>query len=75
MAKNISIELLQNREKVRVGSQLLTNYHLTTTTDWDFSAQFVCTAVFTYASGVVTKSDVSSCARFHSQKDLNMSVK
>ena len=65
MAKNISIELLQNREKVRVGSQLLTNYHLTTTTDWDFSAQFVCTAVFTYASGVVTKSDVSSCARFH----------
>jgi hypothetical protein len=65
MPKNISIELLQNRENVRIGSQLLTNNGLTTTTDWDFTAQSLCTAVFTYSSGVVTKSDVTSCARFH----------
>ena len=65
MAKNISIELLQNRENVRIGNQLLANSELTTTTDWDFTTQTGCTAVFTYSSGVVTKSDVSDCARFH----------
>ena len=65
MPKNISIELLQNREKVRIGNQLLTNDNITTTTDWDFSAQSGCTAVYTYSSGVITKSDVSDCARFH----------
>ena len=65
MPKNISIELLQNRENVRIGSQLLTNDGLTTTTGWDFTAQVGCTAVYTYSSGVVTKSDITDCARFH----------
>jgi len=65
MPKNISIELLQNRENVRIGSQLLTNDGLTTTTGWDFTAQLGCTAVYTYSSGVVTKSDITDCARFH----------
>ena len=54
MPKNISIELLQNRENVRIGSHLLSNDGLTTTTGWDFTAQVGCTSVYTYSSGVVT---------------------
>ena len=63
MAKDIRIELLQNRQNVRIGSQILSNAEFNNSTGWTSPAG-TCTGQFTFPSGRMIKTVTGAgCAR------------
>ena len=62
MAKDILIELLQDRQNVRIGSQLLTNSEFNNSTGWT-SPEGSCTDAFVFTGGDMVKNTVTACAR------------
>ena len=63
MAKDIRIELLQNRENVRIGDQMLTNSEFSTSTDWTTPVG-ACADAFTFNGYQLRKlTSGNGCAR------------